>query len=401
MRQLFKLIAPVILLIVTATYGYGQKSGVQGLLTADSLASGNFKDLLTSFFQLSFNNLTGPKKELNFASNPFAVLLKSNPSAAIDTNYIKYKQLRKINFGFGLKLDSSYKFNGFSSSVKYALINNRDTTTSRLLFRELGNDSLSIEINALHDGLNKYIQDSFPNTPANFDKRKELVLLVNKLFTDTLVAFNKLDGNFQQIVKAVAVRSQLARFTSLITVSPAANIKRESEVNFRDLKNELKKKLLWTVSLSDTTFKDQFFFSNILLKTELLKGMGKVKAGSNTEMNLQAAVNFVDDTTSKGRDLKRAVLASEFGFNWVIRNKGNDQSYLELKFSGAYQHIFQTLYQNEKRNLFTLNGTFRVRVINDIWLPLEFKYDPATGNILGFLSVKFNFNTIGKFNTGK
>ena len=47
-------------------------------ITADSLVSGNFKDVLTSFYQLAFNNLTGPKKELNFNSNPYALLLKIN-----------------------------------------------------------------------------------------------------------------------------------------------------------------------------------------------------------------------------------------------------------------------------------------------------------------------------------
>ena len=59
-------------------------------LSADSLATGNYKDLLTSFFQLSFNHLIGPKKELNFASNPFGVMARRNPDLLVDTNYYRY-----------------------------------------------------------------------------------------------------------------------------------------------------------------------------------------------------------------------------------------------------------------------------------------------------------------------
>jgi hypothetical protein len=53
-----------------------QKSKVAAVLTADSLASGNYKDVLTSFFQLSFDKLTGKDKELKFSSNPYAVMMK-------------------------------------------------------------------------------------------------------------------------------------------------------------------------------------------------------------------------------------------------------------------------------------------------------------------------------------
>src|SRR5215203_293069 len=108
-------------------------SKVKTILTADSLRSGNAKDVLTSFFQLSFNRLTGPDKELNFNSNPFAIMLKSNPELAIDSDYYRYRALRKTNFGFGIKLDTSFRFNGFSSGIKYALIDQRDSSTSKLL----------------------------------------------------------------------------------------------------------------------------------------------------------------------------------------------------------------------------------------------------------------------------
>ena len=88
-------------------------------LTADSLATGNYKDVLTSFFQLAFNRFIGDDKEIRFASNPFAVMAKADTSLLMDAKYYKYRHLRDLNFSFAAKLDSSYKFNGFSSGIKY------------------------------------------------------------------------------------------------------------------------------------------------------------------------------------------------------------------------------------------------------------------------------------------
>lgn len=385
------------LLIIHSANAQNTKAAVKTILTADSLSSGNLKDVLTSFFQLSYDKLTGPNKELNFSSNPYALLLKTNPAVAIDTNYHKYSFMRKLNFGFGLKLDTSYKFNGFSSVIKYALIDERDATTSKWLFDGLGSDSLNQEITSLQADLTNYITTTYPNTAESGATRLKYLKLINVLLTDTITAFNQLDTAFQSIVKKVAAESNLRFFSRLIQTNPKVNLRRESRKDFSSLKEELKKKLLWTVSLSDTTYKNEFFFSNIVFKTELLKGMvRKPRPGSNWELNIHATLNFTDDTTVKGRDLKRTVFHFEPGFNWVMRTKNSGLSFFEMKFSGQYNHIFNTLYTNEKRNFFTFNGTFRLRIFNEVWIPIEFKYNPKNGNLFGIINARFNFSLLNK-----
>ena len=367
---------------------------VKTVLTADSLKSGNAKDILTSFFQLAFNNLTGKNKELNFNSNPFAIMLKSDPNLALDYNYYKYRALRKTNFNFGIKLDSSYKFNGFSSGIKYALIDKRDSSTSRWLFENLRNDSLGIETDKIqHELIHNYAMKI-----ADKNKRKEFVLHVNEFFNSE-IPFNKLDKPVQDAVTAIVDgdKDSYPLIWNMVNKNNSHNIFSEQRKVYTKLRNRIKNDLLWTVSVSDTTYKDQFFFSNILLKTELLQGIDKYKPGSNWEFNIQAAINLIDDTLSKGRDLKRMILNFEPGINWVVRNKNNEQSFLEFKFSGSYNHNFATLYAKEKRDSLTFNGTLRVRIINDIWIPLEIKYDPKSGNVFGFLNVRANFTSLGKF----
>ena len=368
-------------------------AGIRPILTADSLASGNSKDVLTSFFQLAFNNLTSKSKELNFSSNPFAIMLKSDPTLAVDTSYYKYRVLRKTNFNFGLKLDTSYRFNGFSSGIKYALIDQRDSSTSKLLFEKLRSDRLGIEIDSLQIQLAALAPDR--THPA---ERAAFVASLGVFFANRDTAFNEMDTGFQRIVRQVIDTSNfypvLAR---LIKANPAFNIRTAQLNRYNSLRNTIKDNLLWTVSVSDTTYKDQFFFSNVVFKTQLVKGFGSsMKPGSNWEYDMAAYVNLLDDTLHKGRDLKRALLTVEPGFNLVLRTKNTDQSFLEFKFSGSYIRQLGSLYAGERRDSLTVNATMRIRIINDIWIPLEIKYDPRSGNIFGFLNVRMNLKGLGK-----
>lgn len=360
-------------------------------ITADSLVSGNFKDVLTSFYQLAFNNLTGPKKELNFNSNPYALLLKSNPRLALDDNYRRYRHLRNLNFGIGIKMDSTYHFNGFSSGIKYNIINHRDPTMSKLLFQNLRTDSLGREADTLEVLLVAYINEIEDHVAR--DAFRDAM----HAFFNGNVSFKGLDPSFRSEVQNLATTYHMVHILNLVNADPSSNLKSKEHHIFDSLKNLIKSEPLFTIGFSDTSYKDQFIFSNLLFSTEFLKGVAAQKAGSNLEIDLKASINFVDDTLSKGRDLKRSVFCFEPGINWVIRNQSNDQSYLEFKFSGSYNHNFAALYAKEKRDSITLNATLRIRLIGDIWLPLEIKYDPRRGNVFGFINVRVNFTGLRKF----
>jgi len=378
-----------ITLISSTCFGQndGSKATAPTVFTADSLASGNAKDVLTSFFQLAFDKLTGKDKQLNFSSNPFALMLKSDSSLNIDTNYGKYRSLRKLNFGAGLNLDSSYHFNGFSSGVKYALIDKRDTAASAWLHRSMDDDPLGHQKDSLHNLLVKF------ELTLDIDQRSSFHNAIRQLFLkDT--PFNKLDTTLQAKVKEIITTDpkEFNLIARIIDTRPSSSLVREGRMIFDSLKNVVKQGLLWTVGVSDTTYNDQFFFSNIVIGTEIVKGIGAYHQGSNLEFDVKGALHLLDDSLAKGRDLKRSLLTFEPGFNWVIRNKQNDQSWLEFQISGVYSHNFTTLYSSEKRDSLTFNGTLRIRVYKDIWVPLAIKYDPKSGNFLGFINVRFNFS---------
>jgi len=392
--------------IVTAKQGISQDnppSAASAIFTADSLASGNTKDILTSFFQLAFQNLTGKRKEFNFNSNPFAVMLKNNPKLNIDKYYTKYQALRKLNFGFSIGLDSSYHFNGFSSGIKYSIIDQRDPTTSKLLFTRLKIDGFADERAKLNKALVQHAKDEYnasAKTDADFQHLSNFRDSI-AIFFNIDVPYNKLNAGFRKIVDSIVKEEDLKQIRQLIENTPASSLKSNDTKIFDSLKNSIKKNLLWTIGLSDTTYKDQFLFSNLVINSELSKGIFEPKAGANNlELNIKAACNFLKDTLQTGRNLKKVIFSFEPGVNWVIRDKNNDKSYLELKLSGAYYHNFNGLYLGEDRDKIFMNSTIRIRVYEDIWVPLEIKYDPANGNVFGLFNVKANFTGLGKLLKG-
>ena len=65
---------------------------------------------------------------------------------------------------------------------------------------------------------------------------------------------------------------------------------------------------------------------------------------------------------------------------------------LEIKGGLSENYIMSGMYSDEKEINFTGEGTLRVRLTNNLWVPFDVKYDPRSGNVLGFISIKSNFD---------
>ena len=374
----------ILLCCKLASFGQDQKPLI---LTADSLTSGNAKDVFKSFLQLAFDHITGDNKELRFASNPYAIMTRIDSTLRVDTNYIKYTYLRNLNFSLSGKLDSAYRFNGFSSGVTYALINKRDETISRGFLAQAAKNNG--EFRDLNDSLSAYI-----SALLNSDHQKALRFnLQRDSLANGLLTFDKIDpelqGEIRKILGGMKTKSLLKRLND----DPKLNFHAVEFQSFDSLRTEFQKGWLWTVSASDTTYKDQFFFSNVVLSTEILKGMSHAKHAVGVELDLKGSYQFLDDTLRPGRDLGRQVLNIQPGLNLVFTTKKNNYSWAEFKLSGEYNRIFKGGYTGEKTDSLTLNATLRIRITKDIWLPLEIKYDPKSGNVFGFLNVRLNFGS--------
>ena len=389
-----KLVLPIMLglLLCAGTQSMSQVVMNKLPLTADSLSSGNYKDVLKSFFQLALNKFTGKEKEVQFSSNPFAIMAKMDSNLLNSNNYVKYKHLRNLNFSVAAKLDSAYRFNGFSSGIKYALINQRDETVSRA-FVSMAYKA-SDEYNNINNKLDQSISLLGADTTISIDRLNELMTQKNALFDGSL-SLKKADTALQRLVREAASEVGANNFQALLKNDPDLNIRKVEMRTYDSLRTLFQNRLLWTVGISDTTYTDQFAFSNLVFSTDLVKGIAYPDRLVGTEINVKSALNLRDDTLKTGRDLKRSILSLESGLNFIFKTK-QKYSWGELKISANYLHTFAGLYTNEKRDSLNINATLRLRIIDDIWIPIEIKYDPRSGNIFGFLNIRANFSAMKK-----
>jgi hypothetical protein len=381
--------AVVALLFCVSTQVVAQKITTPNpVLTADSLATGNYKDVLNSFFQLAFDRITSPDKAVRFTGTPFAVMAKLDTTLLVDTSYTKYRTLRNLNYTFAVRLDTAYKFNGFSSGIKYAIINKRDETVSKAFVRTVMNNAA---VNQLFGLFNQMVAKATTmSDPAG-------VMQEITAFRKGTKNFGALSKPLQDIILAYAASSDTTKaLYETLRSNKNFNLRATADSIYQDLRTNFNQNLLWTVGVTDTTYKDQLVFSNVVFHTELIKGLNKfTEAKNDLELNIRSQLQLANDTLKTGRDLKRAVFNFEPGINVAFKTKTTKKSYLELKFSGGYYHNFSRLYANEERDRIFVNGTVRVRIMNDIWVPFEVKYDPKNGNLFGFINVRANFKALG------
>lgn len=411
----------VFFILCTSQYSFGQApTAKQVLLTSDSLASGNYKDVLSSFYQLALNNLTGPDKALHFTSNPFAIMLRGDSSLAENENYLKplNQLLRRFNIDFDAKLDADFRFDGFAMGIKYSLVNARDMSASKAFERtSYPNDSLyTLLLNAtstyiagrtFRAHLQDRIRKTDSGTPTVDPDAKPIEVKVNTIVGDlnrelSLVA-NKDSMTFDRIspllreaiIKVAGEHEHFIFFTEAINDNPELNIHTERSKDLNRLLRSFASKPLWTIGISDTSYSSGALFKSVVLSSQFLKGFGDTQHVVNMELDISAMANFTHDSTQAGRSLSRQVFHVEPGINFILKSKGTRQSYLELKISGTYSNVWKGLYGNEQQITNTLNGVLRIRVFNEIWIPVTVKYDIDNGDVFGFLSVKTNFKALG------
>jgi len=237
----------------------------------------------------------------------------------------------------------------------------------------------------------------------------------NRLASESQLKVTSLDPSFQQwimpIIEATSVGKTLidAMRVDSSTVTDIYKLMADPKFSFFKYKNqgynELKKlyqnRALWTVGISDTSYTNGYLFKNLQVTTEYLKGVTHAGGLASLQLDLKATLNFTDDSLMSGRNISRQVFTFEPGLNFTLSGKKTKQSWLEFKLSGSYSNVWKGLYNKETQVVNTINGTLRVMVLDNIWIPITIKYDPKSGNVLGFLNVSLNFSGLGNSNNSK
>lgn len=334
--------------------------------------SGNYKDIFASFFQLASTNLSGNNKTIDFNSTLFELKSKANPDLRKDVNYIRETFSRNFQFNFKVNLNKDFKYQGFTGGFTWAAYNGRDKSIVK--FGE--------KFDSMFDAFNQ-------NTLNPAQKRLVIKIVHDSTLSDKerKLQLQKVRDIFSQYIndKKVNREDKLANEFMKEIESEEANFLDSIHKYMENYYQEVEAKPLWTIS-ADGTANTEGKFNKASFGTIFL--VGNKKAWN--EIDLRAKLTYTD--TLKLEHLPRTGFNAKAGMNFKIGKDKQQQSYFEIKTYFEYNHLFNNLTIDEKKNNLLANADFRIRLTDDIWIPITIKYDATNkGNFYGFLNVTYNF----------
>lgn len=349
--------------------------------------TGNYLEVLSSLYQMTTQNLTGPNKSIAFNGTLFAIKAEADPDLTKDYNFAKETFSRNFQFNFKVNLDENYKYTGFTGGFTYAIINDRDRQLANFMKdRRKYRDLISN-----YQDLNAKIVAATAPYIANLAKtpgitQAEIASEVEQIQKglETLHASHNTSGFPADFLKQLD--------PNLAALSAKVATLRDSAYA------DIDKAALLTFS-SQGSADDKGTLNRGTLGLVFLKGnfLGK---RTSAELDFRSRFTY-SDTLAGAITMQRTALNSTLGFNFVlVKAKATNKSLLELKAYGEYDNVFKGTLPGEKKDTFLANANLRLRITDNIWLPLTIKYDIEKSNFLGFLNVTYNFDSVSGNSSG-
>lgn len=366
------------LFIQVDTFAQSLAENVEAVATqAAEMKSGNSQDVLTSFFQFALKDLIGTGHELQFQSSLLGIVAKTDPGVWVDTNYLRRNFARNLVIGVDLAIDENIRFKSNSLFLKYALVNKRDVTVFDYS-EELGAYS-EARVRVMGNAMTRFLE-SHPDAG-----QREAA---NNFFTGENPDFNSLPETFRTaFLNAMNTDTFFHGFTP-------EQYRDTMDLLMDVINKEIANKPLWTLSAKSTSNENKELFSQLQINTEFMKGIVKRNSAMNLEINAKAHLELNDDTSTAGKkDFDRREFSFSFGLNWIILKDSKERkSILELQAEGEGSTLIGKKYPDEKQDKLSANSILRLRITKDLWLPVEIKYEPVTGNVFGLLNLTTNFD---------
>jgi len=346
---------------------------------AIDLKSGNYKDVLTSFFQLAATDLTGKNKSFEFKSTLFGIKLRADSTLIVDTNFIKQTFYRNLQFEMKLNVDNNIKPQTFTAGIKYALLNRRDKALADFRGKEIG-DRIGNYMKNIEQIQVEYLQsESFQNKSPE-DKAqaiKELDAAINKFHQDQ--DLESLPKDFEDF------------FRNFLKANSYTVLQKGIDSAYK----EIETKPLWTVALNSTTNNFNHAIDSVSFETVFLQG------GVSDVFEGDVRANLTYKDTDSANDDYRMVFNGKAGLNFnLFKDVKTKKSLLEIKPQFEYNRILKGLVPNEEEERFSANAEVRIRITDKLWIPLTVKYDIKNKNLFGFLNVAWNMDVFKDFLKG-
>lgn len=362
---------------------------VNQLQIDENSKSGNFKDIITSFYQLTTKDLSGDEKSIGFNSTIYAIKSKADPNLLLDVNYIQEKFARNFQFNFKIDLDKTYKYNGFTGGITYAVINNRDETMANFTGSEL--DTKYTYLSGAINAQVVIIAGMIHINPAIPDKSKEFQLLqdaVDEILDDkkpVLASSNPYVANILAAINPGIAGNSYTDETG-IAITNRDQLMTNINVLVEDYYKELQSKGLLTIS-TDGSSNETGKFNKASFGLTYLKGN---KEAWN-EIDIRGKLMYAD--TLQTGHMPRIALNANAGLNLKFGGNSKNQNTFEIKAAFEFNKIVKNILPDEKEETFFAKTDFRFRITDNLWIPITVKYDIEKSNFLGFLNISYNFGS--------
>ena len=344
---------------------------------SEEIKSGNHKDVLHNFYQFALKNFSTKENAIEFNSTLFAIKSSCDEELLLDTNFVRETFSRNFQINLKLDLDGNYDYRGFSGGVTYAVWNARDKQIVNLVNTQYG---------TLYDKYRTILTTQVK--PAIESEFQDLSLGDKNVQTELLEAAMEAIANnitltnniyYQKIIDEF---KRIADLPNLISYSSYLQELYDLEIK------EIEAQPLLTIS-SEGSLSKEGKFDKASLGAVFLKGFGK----NRWEIDARTNINYADTITSE--NLARTAFNTKIGVNYKAY-KTKEKSFFEIKAYGEYNSILKNVLPDEKKDTFLANAEFRIRLNDDLWLPITVKYDIENSNVLGFLNITYNFEPLNK-----
>lgn len=354
---------------------FTKKDIIAELQKTEDSKSGNYKDLFNSFYQLATKNLTGDYKSIEFNGTLFQIKANANEELLEDLNFKNERFSRNFQINLKLNLNEDFKYDGFTGGLTYAFLNARDKQIAVLTNSLFGksHDKLMTVIESIQSDLLGDLNDT-----NRVEGMAKIESAVESILNGQVDSENEY---YDKIISAFAEKTKESKdFEKKELVDFIAHLQNLKTDEY----HKIDAKPLWTISADGTADKDGKF-NSASISSVFLKG----NAGAWNEIDIRAKLSY-NDTISLN-PMPRTEFKSTAGINFKIAKSKENVSFFEVKAALEYNYILKNPLPEEKKSFFLGNAEIRVRLTDDLWLPVIIKYDIENANFLGFLNLSYNF----------
>lgn len=404
---------------------------IQNVHAKKTNASNN---IISDFYQLSLNDVTGTSKALSFGATLNAI------HSGLKPNDLDYRPSYFAN-NFQPVIDLGYKnnFQNINTSVgfKYAFINQTDVKNSHLLDSNAVLQADYEKLAALDKPIRRYLTDqaNAPSAPLRL-QIKTLSAERQKLTKTDSVRIKQLDVRMAAIRKEIKLNDQLAtiqlktlqdQLTKFENGGDTAKMGKELNEVFEQVAGSNDKaaqaavddlKKATTQFNTDVEAASQKIangwnvsFSPLLIYEITYGGVQGVDLGANgskgfnlfknkaysTQLLLKASYDIGADTVVAKINTSRRILTDQFGFNQVLAasmiksvSKTDPTPWMELGLTASYNYVFDGLKPKEKNKQPALNLKYGILIGKASWLTVPFTYNFAQKAGMALISLQVN-----------